>query len=318
MRIGALFHVVHVVDELAAARAWYDRVFAPRYMFEQHYSPAEERDATLAIFADYVVEPMVTREPLANARKPVGRFRARFGPRFHSIAFYTDDVVAVYERLTAAGVRMTGDGGAALAGPPARAAIYTHPRDTFGLLEFMEPRVGGKGGVPVGDVLGDCYDPRLRGDYSPDFWTERHPLRIQRTGRLCVLVRDVAPARALFVDVLGGVPFFEDRHTVRDTHSLFVALGEGSVIELAQPLAADSAEAAELERCGEMLFSVTFRVADLLQAAKHLEGCGLLVDRRGGELEIPAAQALGAVYRFTDRDLPGDPRVAGTGASARP
>jgi hypothetical protein len=309
MQIGALFHVVHVVDELAAARSWYDRVFAPRYMFEEHYSPAEERDATLAIFADYVVEPMVTREPLASARKPVGRFRARFGPRFHSVAFYTDDVAAVYQRLAAAGVRLTGDGGAPLDGPPKRAAIYTHPRDTFGLLEFMEPRVGGKGGVPVGDVLGECYDPRLRGDYSPDFWREEHPLRIQRTSRLTVLVRELARPRELFVDVLGGFLFHEDPRTPRQTHSLFVALGEGSVIELARPLREDSAESAELARCGEMLSSVTFHVASLAQAERHLTACGLAVRRRADELEIAPEQAQGALYRFTELDLPGDPRI---------
>src|SRR5262245_25331080 len=254
MQIGELFHVVHVVDDLPAARRWYDRVFAPQYMFEQHYSPAEERDATLAIFADYVVEPMVTREPLASARLPVGRFRARFGPRFHSIAFYTDDVLAVHARLVEHGVRMSGDGGAPLAEPTRRSAIYTHPRDTFGLLEFMEPRVGGRGGVPVGDVLGDCYDPRLKGEYSPAFWRERHPLRILRTQALTVLVRDLAPARELFVDVLEGKAFCEEKRSARDTHSLFVALGQGSVIELARPLTADSPEAAELARCGEMLY----------------------------------------------------------------
>jgi catechol 2,3-dioxygenase-like lactoylglutathione lyase family enzyme len=239
----------------------------------------------------------------------VGRFRARFGPRFHSIAFYTDDVLAVHARLAAHGVRMSGDGGAPLAEPTRRSAIYTHPRDTFGLLEFMEPRVGGKGGIPVGDVLGDCYDPRLKGEYSPAFWRDRHPLRILRTSALTVLVRDVAPARELFVDVLGGQAFLEEKRSARDTHSLFVALGRGSVIELARPLSGDSPGAAELARCGEMLHSVTFRVADLEGAARHLAACDLRAEREAGALRIPADQAIGAVYAFTERDLPGDPRL---------
>lgn len=309
MRIGQLFHVVHVVDDLAAARRWYDRVFAPRYMFEEHYSPAEERDATLAIFADYVVEPMVTREPLATARKPVGRFRARFGTRFHSLAFYTDDVAAVYERLAAHGVRISTDGGEPLDGPPKRGAIYTHPRDTFGLLEFMEPRVAGKGGAPVGDVLGECYDPRLRGDYSPLPWRDRHPLGIVRTSQLTLLVRDLAPARELYADVLEGRVFHEERRTERETHSVFVAFGAESVIELARPLSDHTPEAAELARCGEMLHAVTFRVRDLAAAAEHLRGCGLGLAQTRHALEIDPAHAMGAVYRFGDLDLPGDPRL---------
>jgi catechol 2,3-dioxygenase-like lactoylglutathione lyase family enzyme len=278
-------------------------------MFEEHYSPAEERDATLAIFADYVVEPMVTREPLDSARLPVGRFRARFGTRFHSVAFYTDDVEDVYRRLAAHGVRITADGGAPLDGPPKRGAIYTHPRDTFGLLEFMEPRVGGKGGAPVGDVLGECYDPRLRGDYSPLPWLERHPLGIVRTSQLGVLVRDLVRARELFVDVLGGRAFHEDPRTPRATHSVFVALGTGSVIELARPHAEDSPEGAELARSGEMLHAVTFRVRDLDRAEEHLRSCGLRLARTRHEIEIDPDAAMGAVYRFTDLDLPGDPRA---------
>lgn len=309
MRIGQLFHVVHIVDDLPEARRWYDRVFAPRYMFEQHYSPAEERDATLAIFADYVVEPMVTREPLGSARKPVGRFRERFGTRFHSLAFYVDDVAAVYARLAARGVRISADGGAPLDGPPARGAIYTHPRDTFGLLEFMEPRVGGRGGAPVGDVLGECYDPRLRGDYSPLPWRDEHPLGILRTAQFTVLVRDLAPARELFAGALDGRVFHEDPHTERGTHSVYVALGAESVIELARPLGGTGPEADALARCGEMLHAVRFRVKDLEAAQKHLRGCGLDAARTRHELEIEPAQAMGAVYRFTDRDLPGDPRV---------
>jgi hypothetical protein len=309
MGIGALFHVVHVAQDLPRVRQWYDRVFEPRYMFEQHYSPVEERDATLAIFADYVVEPMVTREPLDSPRLPVGRFRARFGPRFHSIAFYTDDVVALWERLRAHGVRMTGDGGAPLDGPPARSAIYTHPRDTFGLLEFMEPRIAGRGGVPVGDVLGDCYDPRLRGDYSPAYWAEEHPLRIQRTWALSVLVHDLGRARELFVGVLGGRAFHEDERTPRGTHSLFVAVGSDVVIELMRPLDDATPEGRELARCGEMLHAVTFRVLDLERAAAHLRACSLEPARAPHRLQIDPRQAQGALYAFTDLDLPGDPRL---------
>jgi hypothetical protein len=123
-----------------------------------------------------------------------------------------------------------------------------------------------------------------------------------------VLVRELAPARKLFVDVLGGRPFHEEARTPRGTHSLYLALGEGSVIELARPLEAGSPEAVELERSGEMLYSVTFRVADLARAAAHLESCGLRIARARRELEIEPGQAFGALYRFTDLDLPGDPR----------
>ncbi|MCH2170546.1 VOC family protein, partial [Myxococcota bacterium] len=196
--------------------------------------------------------------------------------------------------------------------PPERTAIYTHPRDTFGILEFMAPRVpGGHGGqASADDALGDCYDPRLLGSYSPDFWRFEHPMKIQRS-HMTVLVRDMGAARALYVDLLEGDPLHEDKHTCHDTHSLFVALGSDPVVvELARPLTHESSEARELEKNGEMLYSVTFQVSDLEAAEAHLRDCGLEpTTRQGGFAELGPDQALGAVFAFTAREVPNDPRT---------
>ena len=305
LHIGSLFHIVHVIDDLGAAERWYDRVFAPETMFRGNHSTIEGRDASILIFADFVTEPM---SPI-GADGNVGRFHARFGQRLHSIALYSNDVVAIWERLRAHGVRIT-DGKGPIEQPPERIAIYTHPRDTFGILEFMEPRTAGAGGVATADALGECYDPRLRGTYSPDFWRDEHPLRIQRS-HLTVLVRDLAAARALFVDVLEGRPLFEDKHTARGTHSLFVAIGvDPVVVELASPLEAESPESLELEKNGEMIYSVTFRLEDLDAGIGHLRECGLTPSlRRDGSAVLDPSQALGAVFGFSGEDVPNDPRA---------
>jgi catechol 2,3-dioxygenase-like lactoylglutathione lyase family enzyme len=164
--------------------------------------------------------------------------------------------------------------------------------------------------VATADVLGECYDPRLLGTYSPDFWRDEHPLQILRS-HLTVLVRDMGAARALYVDVLEGKPLFEDARTARDTHSLFIALGVDPVIvELARPLGGESAEARELERNGEMIYSVTFRLEDLDAGIAHLRKCGLEPSqRRDGTAVLEPAQALGAVFGFTGEDVPNDPRA---------
>ena len=136
LHIGPLFHIAQVVDDLGAAERWYDRVFAPEYMFRGNHSTVEGRDASILIFADFVSEPMSPIDTDGN----VGRFYARFGQRLHSIALYSNSVVEIWERLRAHGVRIT-DGRRPVEEPPDRSAIYTHPRDTFGTLEFMKPRV---------------------------------------------------------------------------------------------------------------------------------------------------------------------------------
>jgi hypothetical protein len=55
---------------------------------------------------------------------------------------------------------------------------------------------------------------------------------------------------------------------------------------------------------------VTFRVLDLERAAAHLRACSLEPARAPHRcLQIDPRQAQGALYAFTDLDLPGDPRL---------
>ena len=293
--VTRLFHVIHVVDDLAAAEKWYDRVFAGHYFFRDNYSPTEQRDASLFAVGDFVLEPMTpSREPGADS-KPVGRFHARFGAHLHSIAFYVRSLPAIWDRLRARGVRIVGDGGGALDVPP-QGAIYTHPRDTGGLLEFMQaPADGG-------------FDLRLKPGWSSAFWRDEQPLGIERCSHLTLVVRDLERARSFWVDALEGRPFLERESRARGTRSLFVAVGDEVVVELAQPVAPGSEAARELEQNGEILHAVTFGVRDLERAAGALRGLGLKVEPRDGELELGPEEACGARYRFSQAALSGDPR----------
>ena len=66
--VTRLFHVIHVVDDLGAADTWYERVFSPRFFFRGHYSPVEERDASIFAVGDFVLEPMMSsRKPCASS-----------------------------------------------------------------------------------------------------------------------------------------------------------------------------------------------------------------------------------------------------------
>jgi catechol 2,3-dioxygenase-like lactoylglutathione lyase family enzyme len=292
--VTRLFHVIHVVDDLAGAEAWYDRVFAPRYFFRGNYSAAEQRDASIFAVGDFMLEPMTpSREPGA-ADKPVGRFHARFGAHLHSIAFYVRSLPAIWERLRARGVRIVGDGGGALDAPP-KGAIYTHPRDTGGLLEFMEAPGEGH------------FDLRLQPGWSNAFWRESHPLGIEACSHLTLVVRDLERARSLWCDALEGRAFHERESRADATRSLFVAVGDETVVELAQPTGPGAA-ARELEQNGEILHAVSFRVRDLAKSEAFLRGLGCKPEPREGAFELGPDQALGARYRFSASALPGDPR----------
>ena len=71
-----------------------------------------------------------------------------------------------------------------------------------------------------------------------------------------------------------------------------------------------SAEARELGKNGEMIYSVTFRLEDLDAGIAHLQECGLEPSRRrDGSALLDPAQALGAVFGLSGEDVPNDPRA---------
>ncbi|PXX01650.1 VOC family protein [Mycolicibacterium moriokaense] len=303
MEIGDLFHVVHVVDDLPGAEAWYDAVFCPTYMFRRHESDLDHRTASLMLVADYPAEPMTPHADPAGTTGTIGKFRRRFGQRLHSLAWYCDSVAEGFERFRSFGLRVAGDGGAVLNEPPTRGGIYTHPRDTFGLIELMEPRVGGRGGAPVGDSLGKCYDPRLTGDHDASWWTHSHPLGIRRTSHITVLVDDLDRAVRLYETTLDGNTF----HQSSSPLAAFVAVGPSSVVELRCPQPG-TPQAHALTSEGAMIWSTTFLVDDLDAASQHLADVGVAAQRGEGEVAVAPDQAYGARYSFTATVTRGDPR----------
>ena len=302
MRIGDLFHVVHVVDDLPAAEAWYDRVFQPTYMFRRHDSPLDRRTASLVLIADLPAEPMTPHPGPEGEAGTIGRFHRRFGQRLHSLAYYCDSVTEGFERFRSLGVRVTGDGGARLTEAPERGGIYTHPRDSFGLIELMEPRVGGSGGAPIGDSLGECYDPRLLGTHDPGRWADL-PLGIRRTAFLTVLVDDLDRALQVYEVGLDAVPF----HECDAPRSVDLLVGASSVVRLAVP-EPGSIEAESMARDGAMIWSVSFEVRDVDAAREFLASVGVRTTEHDGGLSISAADAAGARYELVGVPVPGDPR----------
>src|SRR5437899_2275727 len=90
-KIGKLFHLTHVVGDLAATDTWYDEVFSVCRWYRAYMKPAV-REASLLCIGDCVMEPIQLARVPGAEQSPVGKFYARFGQRFHSIAWYVEDV----------------------------------------------------------------------------------------------------------------------------------------------------------------------------------------------------------------------------------
>jgi extradiol dioxygenase family protein len=290
--IGKLFHLAHLVDDLDAVDRWYDELFDCE-RFYRRYEKAAQREASLLVVSDIVMEPIMPSSAPEAAGSPLGKFKARFGNRLHSIAWYVDDIQACSADLLESSIRQVGLTGKPVTDPTKAVAIWTHPRDTHALLEFCE--------------AGFAADPRLEPGWSTERW-RRHPLAIERTSHVTVLVEDVDEAGEVYGEALGGRPLHGE-DVAGERRSAFYAIGEDSVVELVQPLSATSEEGRDLARVGEGVYSLTFATADLDGAAAFLRSKGQRLESAGDRtFALNLDDAHGLRDRFTSAPIPRDTR----------
>lgn len=297
--IGKLAQVIHVTGDLAGADALYRNVFGGECFYEG-YSPHEKRDASIIAIGDFVVEPMAPAAEEGAESMPVGRFHERFGDHLHSIALNVSGVPALYEHLREHDVRVVGPGGI---DPTAQddsgtISIYTHPKDSHCLLEFVDFRA---------DVMPGS--PRAQAHWDPMRWRDDHPLGIMGPSHVTVVVRDLDTATAFFADVLGCPPFHETSDSRHGTSSRFCLVGTETVVELAQPVGEGSRAAADLAANGEIVHRVTLQVQDPDAAVAHLDAHGVgVVERADEAILLDPAHCYGALIELTSATLPADPR----------
>lgn len=293
-KIGKLFHVTHVVSDLGAVDRWYDEIFGVT-RFYRGYEKMAGRNASLIAIGDVVMEPMTPAKVAKLENQSVKKFHDRFGQHFHSIAWYVDDVPGISAELDKHGFRLFNITGKTVRPGEEKFAIWTHPRETHGQLEFAV-------------IEKYTIDSRLQPAWSNTYWKERHPLGIERASHICVVVRDLPAAKKLYCDVLNGKLIHEEESANRK-RSAFVAVGEDTVVELAQPLSPASPEGREMEQNGEGVYSLTFKTRDLAKASDFLKSKQLRPEPDGADsIVLGRDQAFGMIVGFTRRALPNDPR----------
>jgi catechol 2,3-dioxygenase-like lactoylglutathione lyase family enzyme len=295
-KIGKLFHLTHVVDNLRAADEWYDDVFsACRYY--RGYMKAAMRNASVLAIGDTPLEAIQTAPVAGAENSAIGKFHARYGQHYHSIAWYVDSIEQTFNQLSRHKVRQVDMVGRPAKGPFGKRniAVWTHPKDTHGAIEFAQ-------------VEDFSIDVRLHPSWSPAFWRDRHPLGIERASHITVVVRDLETAKTFYQDALGGKLLHEEENAGHKK-SAFLAVGEDTVVELAQPLSENSPEARDLERAGEGLYAVIFQTKDLNRAAEFLQSKKQRIESRTADsLMINREDSLGIGMGFTQRRIPNDPR----------
>jgi catechol 2,3-dioxygenase-like lactoylglutathione lyase family enzyme len=295
-KIGKLFHLTHVVDNLRAADEWYDEVFsACRYY--RGYMRAAMRNASVLSIGDCPMEAIQTAPVAGAENSAIGKFHARYGQHFHSIAWYVDSIEETFNQLSRHNIRQVDMVGRPAKGPFGKRniAVWTHPKDSHGAIEFAE-------------VEDFSIDVRLHPGWSAAFWRDRHPLGIERASHITVIVHELGAGAAFYRDVLGGKLLHEEE-TTGHKKSAFVAVGEDTVVEIAQPLNPASPEARDLEGFGEGLYAVTFKTRDLNRAAEFLQSKKERFESRSPDaLMLNREGSFGIGVGFTQRRIPNDAR----------
>jgi catechol 2,3-dioxygenase-like lactoylglutathione lyase family enzyme len=288
MTIGRLYHVIHIVDDLDAAQAFYGSVFPLETYTDHEWSDFDKRLASLSILTDnFVIEVIEPSRAEEHRDVSLPKFAHRFGCRLHSMAWFSDDVPALAERFRAAGIRVL-DGG--------YGTIFTHPKDTFGQLQFQT----GPPEVPVPD-------PRLVPGWAPSPATLEHPLGLVRASHVTTMASDLDAATKLYEGPLAGELVHE--HADEDARHAYFLVGTDTIVDLAEPRRSGTALHEDLERNGQLPHSFTMLVRDLDEARRHLADVGVhVVDVDETTVLIDPAASFGARIALTDEPLPGDPR----------
>src|SRR5260370_32063892 len=107
-------------------------------------------------------------------------------------------------------------------------------------------------------------DPRLLDTWSSQrkFWEVSHPLGIKRLAYVTLGVKDLDGAVETYVKKIGAVPVSDGVDDGGRFRYSMVQLGD-CLLQLAQPLDQSSPLGAHVERWGNMIYGITFKVLDL-------------------------------------------------------
>jgi catechol 2,3-dioxygenase-like lactoylglutathione lyase family enzyme len=306
-RVTMMYHPSHHVPDLAEAEEWFARVFgrpstslaslsrggAPRPGYPNDYS----------IFTPISDVLFDTIDPKRYVLLGVQRYATVAQPHLKAFGWYFEGMTGLYRELTRRGVRVTsqldelaeGDEPPTAAGSP-MPLFFSLPEDAGLRYEFFPA-------IPF------PLDPRLAPGWSVPAVTEDDPLGIERCSHHTVLTNHPERALKLVVDVLGGAVIHTGRDDLRGLNSVYVHLAD-SVLEYAVAEAGTAAQADwARDDPNDTYHSITWKVADLDRAARHLEGQGVRIEMQSGHTIVTdPATSLGIPWGFTSKLLPGDPR----------
>jgi catechol 2,3-dioxygenase-like lactoylglutathione lyase family enzyme len=304
-RVPALYHPTLAVHDLEAARTWFSRVFElPTLRWEETLDLAKlepDYPVNYSFFMFITDFHFVVLCPELHARGALaGQSRYRDVPDgMIGIGWYTDDAVALFDRLARFGFPSHDQKGRLIGpnNPPVSSIAkdilvgFTFPEQAGMRHEFEE----------LGDEHHEFYsreaDPRLRPGWTRPGVATDDPLRIVRSSHHTIVTADLARALRLYVDAAGGTVPAERPNRELAAMSTFVELGD-SVVEFAVPDPGSPLLAVVADE-QDHYTEISLQVADLDTVDAHLRSVGLTPQRLGDDMvTIEPGEAFGMRWRF--------------------
>jgi catechol 2,3-dioxygenase-like lactoylglutathione lyase family enzyme len=302
-----MYHPSHHVPDLDAAERFFEEVFSrpstrlatlsrgapPRPGHPNDYS-------TFTPIRDVLFDSI---DPTRYVLLGVQRYATVTHPHLKSFGWYFEDIAQVYRALVQRGIRVTSQLDEMAEGddPPSAAGssmplYFSLPEDAGLRYEFFPA-------IPF------ALDPRLAPGWTVPPIDAQDPLGIEHCSHHTVLTDRPERALRLVVGVLGGEIVHEGRDELRGTTGTYVSLG-GSILEYAVADAGTAAHADWLrDDPNDTYHAITWKVADLARAERHLRAHGVRIAMRSGETIVTdPSTSLGVPWGFTTKLIPGDPR----------
>ena len=319
-RVPMMFHPSHDVLNLREAERWFDRVFGRK----SKSLAAQIEIGKLAPRPDYSTWTSISDvffdciDPSLYIVDGVHRLPLVKEPHLRRIAWYIDGLEgtdaasravkgmnAVFRALKSQGIRVTNQLNELVEGDEAplgrfgskRQIFFAVPADAGLSYSFLPP-------VPVAE-----FDPRLDPAWVVPKVSPDDPLGIECCSHHTVLMSSPERAQKVLCDVLGGKVIHECRNEILAATCTYVHLA-GSTIECAVP-DVGTAVYTDWERLApnDTYHSITWKVADLVRAERHLKAQGVgLRTRSDDHIVTDPATSLGIPWGFTSKLVPGDPR----------
>jgi catechol 2,3-dioxygenase-like lactoylglutathione lyase family enzyme len=300
-RVKMMFHPTIHVRSLDEAEEFYARVFGRTSAnISTVFTPRADHASDYSTFtpvADVLLDDLEPKRYVTNGEQ---RYPDIEFAHLKTTGWFVDGAAELYRELARQGIRVTNSRDQLLTDPEPPAGVqpfHSLPDDAGIRYHFFESFP-----FPL--------DPRAKDGWTLTPAADDDPLGIEFAAHHTILTSQPERALRLTVDILGGEVIHQGRDDLRAAAGPYVHLAD-AVFHYATPEPGSEAAADHEAGSHDTYHAITWKVADLGRAARHLQSQGVRIAHQSATtLVTDPATSLGIPWGFTTELVPGDPRAS--------